>query len=58
MSSSQKIEERVKIAVRGQIELFIALSLSRGLGYFDDKHAWIYCFTLYALACVRSVYLE
>lgn len=58
MSSNVKIESRIKIAVRGLIELFVALSISHGLKYFDDKYAWLYCLSLYGLTCLRSVYLE
>jgi hypothetical protein len=36
LNKQQKIEARIKIAARGLIELFVALSISHGFGYFSD----------------------
>ena len=54
MSDAQKQEEKLKVIVKGAIELFISL----GLMTADMKHTgpWLYCSVIYAVACLRVIF--
>ena len=54
LSDSQKVTERLKIVVRGLIEIVVALIIT---GEFK-LYSWIYCMFIYTLAGIRSIYKE
>ena len=52
----QIVEERVKIVVRGLLELTVALTLSQP--NFENFWPWIYCYGMYILMALRSIFSE
>lgn len=56
ISDAQKIEERVKVVARGLIELTLSLLIT--MGTFESKFPFAYCYAIFVLASVRSIYYE
>jgi len=50
------MEERLKVVVRGLIEVLVALTIMHNS--LTDSYTTIYCIVIYILASVRSVYWE
>jgi hypothetical protein len=53
LTEGRLVEERLKVVVRGLIEMIVALVITK-----QDMYAWVYCTSLYVLAAIRSIYLE
>lgn len=56
MSQEAKVQERVKIVARGLIEMTIALLMT--MVTFESMFPFLYCYGVYALASIRSIYYE
>mmetsp|Transcript_15737 Transcript_15737/g.26545 ORF Transcript_15737/g.26545 Transcript_15737/m.26545 type:complete len:262 (+) Transcript_15737:575-1360(+) len=56
VSEAKVVEERLKLSVRGLVEVVVALFLTSGT--LTDNYTPFYCLCVYALAVVRSVYKE
>mmetsp|Transcript_19188 Transcript_19188/g.29391 ORF Transcript_19188/g.29391 Transcript_19188/m.29391 type:complete len:361 (+) Transcript_19188:10-1092(+) len=56
LSDAQRYEERLKIVVRGVIEIVISLLIMWWA--LSDSYSLFYCLAIYAFAAVRSVYAE
>jgi hypothetical protein len=54
--SAQKVENRTKTVARAFIEMNICL----GANYmtFESGFPWIYCYSVFAFAALRSIYFE
>ena len=52
------MQERVKIAVRGAIELLIAMTIIQVKDPFDDAGPWLYVFGVYILVSLRAIFSE
>lgn len=52
----QIVEDRIKIVVRGLLELTISLTLAQST--FENFWPWIYCFGVYGLIALRSIFSE
>ena len=56
ISQEAKVQERVKIVARGLIEMTISLLMT--MMTFDSMYPFLYCYGVYILASVRSIYYE
>lgn len=50
------MEDRVKIVVRGLLELTIGLALTQSS--FENFWPWIYCYGVYGMTALRSIFSE
>ena len=56
MNKDEVVVERVKIVVRSAIELCIALLANQAL--VPDYWPWVYCYSMFIFASIRTVYKD